>query len=90
MNDLRIWLIILAASITLNLGAAQAPETFKVSEYTITRPKDWKWVPTGSAMRKAQLEVTDSKTKGSAEVVFFHFGAGQGGDAQANVDRWLN
>ena len=69
--------------------AADAPATFKVSEFTFKRPATWGWVETTSAMRKAQLKVTDSKTKGDAEVVFFYFGAGGGGGTKANVDRWL-
>ena len=40
-------------------------------------------------MRKAQLKINSDDKKSSAEVVFFHFGAGQGGTAKANVDRWL-
>jgi hypothetical protein len=40
-------------------------------------------------MRKAQLKVVDTKTKASAEVIFFHFGTGSGGGTKANVDRWL-
>lgn len=69
--------------------AADAPATFKVSEFTFKRPAAWDWVETTSAMRKAQLKVTDTKTKESAEVVFFYFGAGGGGGTKANVDRWL-
>ena len=69
--------------------AADAPATFKVSEFTFQRPATWDWVETTSAMRKAQLKVTDAKTKDSAEVVFFYFGAGGGGGTKANVDRWL-
>jgi len=37
-------------------------------------------------MRKAQLTVSG---EGTADVTFFHFGAGQGGGVQANVDRWF-
>ena len=69
---------------------ADAPASFKVSDFTFTRPLNWEWVPTSSSMRKAQLKVTDAKSKASAEVVFFYFGPGQGGDAAANVERWLN
>ena len=69
--------------------AAEAPATFKVSEFTFKRPAAWGWVETASSMRKAQLKVTDAKTKDNAEVVFFYFGAGGGGGTQANVDRWL-
>ena len=38
-------------------------------------------------MRKAQLNI--SVDGATAEVTFFHFGAGQGGDVQSNVDRWV-
>lgn len=69
--------------------AADAPATFKVSEFTFPRPVAWGWVETTSSMRKAQLKVTDAKTKENAEVVFFYFGVGGGGGTKANVDRWL-
>lgn len=69
--------------------AADAPATFKVSEFTFQRPVAWGWVETTSSMRKAQLKVTDAKTKENAEVIFFYFGAGGGGGTKANVDRWL-
>jgi hypothetical protein len=39
-------------------------------------------------MRKAQLEVP-GVNQSTAEVTFFHFGAGQGGGVKANVDRWF-
>ena len=70
------------------LTAADAPATFKVSEFTFKRPAKWEWVETTSSMRKAQLKVNDPEKKNSAEVVFFHFGPGDGGGVKANVDRW--
>jgi hypothetical protein len=67
--------------------AADAPATFPVSEFTFKRPVSWEWVaPT--PMRKAQLKVP-GPDKQNGEVVFFHFGEGNGGGTQANVDRWL-
>ncbi len=70
--------------------ALAAPETFKVSEFTFTRPASWEWVELAStAMRKAQLKVTDAKTKQSGDVIFYYFGAGGGGGTKANVDRWF-
>jgi hypothetical protein len=69
--------------------AAEAPTTFTVSEFTFTRPAQWAWVPTTSAMRKAELKVMDEKSGESAEIVFFHFGPGDGGGTQANVERWF-
>ena len=71
------------------LRAADAPATFKVSEFTFTRPANWEWVESTSQMRKAELKVVDEKTKSKAEVVFYHFGQGGAGGTQANVDRWL-
>ena len=71
------------------VGAADGPATFKVSEFTFARPAGWEWVESASPMRKAQLKVPDAGKAIGAEVVFFHFGAGQGGDSKANIDRWL-
>ena len=68
---------------------AEAPATFKVSEFTFTRPANWEWVETTSSMRKAQLKVPDAKGKAGADVIFFHFGKGDGGGTKANVERWL-
>src|SRR5213594_3853012 len=68
---------------------AEAPATFKVSEFTFTRPAAWEWMEVTSSMRKAQLKVVDAKSKASADVIFFHFGPGDSGGTKANVDRWL-
>jgi hypothetical protein len=67
--------------------AAEAPSTFKVGEFTFSRPPEWQWIESTSMMRKAQLKISGSA--GNAEVVFFHFGQGGGGGTQANIDRWL-
>ena len=72
------------------LTAAEGPATFKVGEFTFSRPGDWQWIEVNSAMRKAQMKVTDAASKESAEVVFFYFGEGGGGSTQANIDRWLS
>jgi hypothetical protein len=69
--------------------AADAPASFEVGGLTFSRPASWKWIEVRSPMRKAQLEVVDDKIKGSAEVVFFHFGPSNGGGTSANVDRWF-
>jgi hypothetical protein len=74
----------------LNTVAADAPATFKVSGFTFKRPEKWERVETTSSMRKAQFKVNDADKKNSAEVVFFHFGPGDGGGVQANVDRWFS
>ena len=74
----------------LSTFAAEAPATFKVSEFTFQRPEKWERVETTSAMRKAQFKVNAADKKSSAEVVFFHFGPGDAGGVQANVERWFN
>ena len=71
------------------LWAADAPATFKVSEFTFTRPAAWEWVESASRMRKAQLRVVDATTKAKAEVLFYHFGPGDVGGTRANVERWF-
>jgi hypothetical protein len=81
--------LLLLGSLISARAADEAPATFKVGEFTFTRPASWEWVETTSAMRKAQLKVSDAKKKESAEVIFFYFGPGSGGGTKANVDRWL-
>ncbi len=69
--------------------AADSPARFKVSSLTFERPAKWESVETTSAMRKAQLKVSDADKKQAAEIVFFHFGPSNGGGVQANVERWF-
>jgi len=89
MKLFSIYFCLVSALIATRASAADAPATFKVSEFTFTRPASWEWVPATSAMRKAEMKVVDANTKAAAEVVFFYFGPGNGGGTQANVDRWL-
>lgn len=89
---MRIRLILsLAILLGLNfVGATKAEDpVFKAGPFHFSKPIGWTWVAGDTGMRKAQFAVTDDKIAGKAEVVFYHFGAGQGGSAQANVDRWL-
>jgi hypothetical protein len=79
---------VLGAAFCTGFARAEGPAKFKVSEFTFTRPGEWEWVPTSSAMRKAQLKITDAKSKGAGEIIFFHFGQGDGGGTKANVERW--
>lgn len=84
----------LAAALILALaatGEAADPATFTVGAFTFKRPAGWTWVPVNSTMRKAQLHVPDPANPAGpgADVVFFHFGEGQGGGVEANISRWL-
>jgi hypothetical protein len=84
-------LLVLAAILiagSTDLPAADGPATFEAGSFKFTRPASWTWVPSTSPMRKAELKVEAKDGKGAAEVVFFHFGAGQGGGTTANIERW--
>lgn len=49
----------------------------------------WTSVPSSSPMRAAVVQITVEGAEKPLEAVFYYFGAGQGGDTQANIDRWL-
>ena len=61
----------------------------KVSEQTFTKPAAWKSEKTASKMRAAQFSVPGKAGEEAAECVFFYFGPGAGGGAQANLQRWV-
>ncbi len=78
----------LFAAIFFLLGALAAQaDPVKVGAFVFSPPEGWKAVTPSSAMRKAQLEIAQGSEK--AEVTFFQFGAGQGGNAADNVARWF-
>lgn len=83
--------ISLAVSLFLLVAFARGedPATFSVGAFSFSRPAAWSWVPVTSPMRKAELKVPGADASQSADITFFHFGAGQGGDIQANTQRWL-
>lgn len=85
-------LFVLALAATASLALADAPATFEVGTFKFQRPAAWEWVevPEGmKMMRKAVLNIPGKDGGKPAEVIFYHFGAGQGGDTQANVQRWV-
>ena len=83
---IRIFLLLL---ISCSLLVAADPVEFSVGKFHFERPEGWNWVVPTSPMRKAQLSIPGNNSD-SGEVNFFHFGPGQGGAVQANVDRWFN
>lgn len=58
-----------------------------VAGLTLTPPENWIAEQPDSAMRAAQYKLPGDA--GDASAVIFYFGAGQGGDAAANVARWV-
>jgi hypothetical protein len=67
---------------------AAAPSEFTVGAFTFERPAGWDWVVPSSTFRKAQMAVKGPNGE-IAEVNFFHFGPGQGGGIEANIERWF-
>lgn len=86
MRLFRFLLLSLALAI---FAQAADPIQVTVGSFVFTRPEPWGWVAPASPMRKAQFSVPGLDGSAPAEVAFFHFGAGQGGSVQANVDRWF-
>lgn len=69
---------------------AEAPATFEAGSFKFTRPADWTWTPVPpQSMRKAMLAIPGKEGGEAAEVVFFHFGPGQGGGTKENITRWV-
>jgi hypothetical protein len=77
----------LLASMAL-LAPAQA-EDLSVSNLTFNVGEPWKVVPTSSPMRKGTVEATVEGSDVAVQAVFYYFGPGQGGDVEANIQRWL-
>jgi len=75
--------------ISCSILFAADPVEFSVGSFHFERPEGWNWVVPTSPMRKAQLSISGNSSE-PVEVNFFHFGPGQGGSVQANVDRWFN
>lgn len=50
-------------------------------------PASWRAVPPETEKRLAQFRTSDNAAK-AAEVVVFYFGPGEGGSAEANIERW--
>jgi len=54
-------------------------------------PEGWQVERPNSNMRVAQYKLPKADSDSAdAELVLYYFGQGQGGSAQANIDRWLN
>jgi len=72
----------------INPGGPTAPTDapFVVASLAWPAPGDWTYVEPDTEFRAAEFRVTTDA--GDCEVVFFHFGRGQGGDAEANLMRW--
>ncbi|MSO75996.1 MAG: hypothetical protein EXQ87_03660 [Alphaproteobacteria bacterium] len=79
-------LLFMLLAMVASAGRAQTPVT--VGEFTFQVPPGWRATAPTSAMRKAELAIADPSGGPEGQCSFFHFGAGQGGTAAANIERW--
>ncbi|MEJ8837217.1 hypothetical protein [Ramlibacter sp. AN1133] len=79
----------LLAGALLAQGCAAA-ERVALLRYSVPVPAQWQPQPPASSFRLAQFRVPAASGAGDGEVVVFHFGAGQGGSAAANIARWTS
>ena len=74
-------------ALTSSLSADEGKLT--VAGLNFSYPTTWTSVPPTSPMRAGTLQIVVEGSEKPLEAVFYYFGAGQGGDSKANVDRWL-
>lgn len=81
---------ILSACLVVLAGCsrpAQPGTPLEVKGLAVELPAGWTAVPPISPMRAAQAVIEGPG--GPAELTVFHFGIGEGGDPEANIERWL-
>ncbi len=89
---MRSSLAVAISCLLMTAGAVCAADMLRTesSGLRFSVPSEWPRVPAASEMRQAQFRIpkvgSDSE---DGELVLFHFGAGQGGSVQDNIDRWL-
>jgi hypothetical protein len=84
-------LILVAVLFAVGCEANSAPTQgtpVQLERVSFDLPTGWQQVPPSSSMRVAQASIPGPG--GAAEMAVFHFGAGQGGDVEANLQRWIN
>jgi hypothetical protein len=84
--------VILALVLTASLGHSEEAESFRAGDFSFALPAGWISATPSSPMRQAELRVpgpAGTGAAGEAIITVFHFGPGQGGTVQQNVDRWF-
>lgn len=86
----RAVLLLVGLCFCIGCQASSAPggTAVQLKRLAFTLPSAWQQVPPNSSMRVAQAVIHGSG--GDAEMAVFNFGAGQGGDVEANLQRWIN
>ncbi|HEY4303701.1 MAG TPA: hypothetical protein VGM82_04505 [Gemmatimonadaceae bacterium] len=81
-------LVLPAAFVACVAGSVSAQaSTVSLLDYHTTVPAKWMTRAPASTMRLAEY-VVPIDAQGSAEVVVYFFGKGQGGNVDANLERW--
>lgn len=71
-------------------GSAGSMRATSSAGLAFSVPEGWTDVEPASSMRAAQFALPPAQEgEDRPELILFHFGAGQGGDVQANIDRWI-
>ena len=90
MRALRVGLLV---ALSACLAAAEEPvSSFTAGDFKFAVPAGWRSGQPSSPMRKAELRVPGPEGTGAAGeaiITVFHFGPGQGGTVQQNIDRWF-
>ncbi len=81
-------LFALVASLMAGCRTEVSGQRVDLEHLSFTLPPAWQQMPPSSTMRVAQASVPGPS--GSAELVVYYFGAGQGGSIEANLQRWMN
>ena len=90
MRALRVGILLALAACLVR--AEQPAAAFKAGDFSFAIPTGWRSVEPSSPMRKAELRVPGPEGTGAAGeaiITVFHFGQGQGGTVQQNIDRWF-
>jgi hypothetical protein len=83
MKTIPTFLIVLAG-----VAMSRAADTLKVGEFTFAPPAPWKLVESPKPMSQGGFMLPGKDNAVPLEAVFYHFGPGQGGDAEGNIKRW--
>ena len=89
MRALRVGLLL---ALSACLAPAEETANFTAGDFKFAVPPGWNSVTPSSPMRKAEIYVPGPEGTGKAGeaiITVFHFGPGQGGTVQQNVDRWF-
>jgi hypothetical protein len=85
----RILTVLTLAASLISVANAEEGKV-SIDNLTFATGAPWKAAENASAMRKATLTIEAKGAEKPMEAVFFYFGGGQGGDVDANIQRWVS